>query len=83
MAENSFGNEERERLVRVEEAVNFIKGYIQEYVPKFQEAEKDIISLKTTQKWARYVFKTTLGAAILAFVGFIVKGVVYLATKLS
>ena len=76
---NEFDIKSRERLVRVEEGVDHLTELLKTYIAGSCTEhgcilKEDVASLKTTQKYIRWVSKTTIGAALIALITFIIKG---------
>ena len=74
---DNFDIKSRERLVRVEEGIL----HLAELMEKIPSLCNDVESLKTTQKYVRWVSKTVVGAAIITILGVLFKGVIYYGPK--
>lgn len=69
-----------ERLVRVEEGVEYLKEGIKElksllsnHCTESDKFREDVSDLKKTQKWTRYIGRTALGSFIIGAVGILIK----------
>ena len=72
-----FDIKSRERLVRVEEGVIHIKELLEDHIEtpctQFNRTvHEDIIELRHTQKWIRWMSKTIIGGAILSAFGYVI-----------
>lgn len=83
-----------ERLVRVEEGVDYLKESMGDVKKLLQEhvdepcdfngcaLKDDVNDLLVTQKWAQWLSKTVIGTVILGAFGLFIKGAIYIGTKM-